>query len=186
MGAYRLKRNAWRGFALGLLSGGVGTMAMGGYWRIVSALTGDDPRARVKPEDPYLLDDISLIGRHHESDESATAAMGRIAYGRLAGCPPETDEAKLILSNVAHYGYGTLQGGLFGVLNETTQPSLGVAGPLFGSALWLLGDEGAVSLLGLADGPGRFPVSQHLHRWGAHLTYGFVVAATTKALRRLV
>lgn len=43
-----------------------------------------------------------------------------------------------------------------------------------------------ISLLGLADGPGTYPLSQHLARWGAHIVYGLTVAATANLLRRVV
>jgi hypothetical protein len=179
------RRNPWRGFVLGLLGGGTGTAAMGGYWRVATALVGEDPRARTREGGSHPLDDISLVGRHHTAEETSTAAMGRIAYARIAGRPPESDEAKSLLSYAVHFGYGTLQGGVFGALSEGSGAPAALAGPAFGTGLWLFGDEGAVSLLGLAPGPGRYPLTQHLHRWGAHLTYGLVAALATALLRRL-
>ena len=183
MSPHRDEPNRWRGFAIGLVAGAAGTGAMGGYWSAATALAGDDPRARVREDGPHALEDISLVGRHHGDDESTTAAMGRIAYERLAGTPPESDEAKSVLSYVVHYGYGSLQGGVYGAM---ATDSVVLGGSAFGTALWLGGDEAAGSLLGLADGPGKFPMSQHLHRWGAHLVYGIAVALVTKVLGRLL
>jgi len=177
--------NRWRGFVLGLLGGVVGTVVMGGYWRLATAVLGDDPRAATRDGGPHPLDDISLVGTHHTPEESSTAAIGRIAYTRLAGQPPEQDETKSTLSYVVHYGFGALQGGLFGALTAAAPaPTALTAGPAFGTAVWLGADEIGVSLLGLADGPTKYPVSQHLHRWGAHIAYGLGLAATTGALRR--
>ncbi len=112
--------------------------------------------------------------------------MGRMAYKRLAGHPPKEAETKSTLSYLVHYGYGALQGGLFGVLTAFRKDSTLVAGPAFGTGLRLFGDEVAVSVFGLANGPGMYPLRQHLHRWGAHLTYGVTVATTIKLLRRLL
>ena len=177
--------NRWRGFVLGVLGGAVGTMAMGGYWKAATALTGQDPRAETRRDGPHALDSISLIGRHHAEDESSTAALGRILYAAVTGKAPRSEETTATLSYLTHYGYGSLQGGLYGAVaggRGWRDLSDGVA---FGTALWLLGDELAVSLLGLADGPGKYPLRQHLHRWGAHVTYGLTTAVTTKALRWL-
>ena len=178
-------RNRWRGFVLGLLGGIAGTVAMGGYWRLATAVTGGDPRAATRDGGPHPLDDISLVGTHHTPEESSTAAIGRLAYARLAGQPPEQDETKSALSYVVHYGFGAVQGGLFGAFTAAGSPARSVAaGPAFGTAVWLGADELGVSLLGLADGPAKYPVSQHLHRWGAHLAYGLGFGLATAALRR--
>ncbi len=178
--------NRWRGFLLGLIGGLAGTVAMGRYWSVATALTGSDPRAETREGGPHPLDDISLVGTHHEPDEASTAAMGRIAYAQVAGQPPEAAETKTLLSYLVHYGYGTLQGGVIGGLTGSRGAGAVVEGAAYGSGMWLLGDELTVSLLGLAEGPGKYPLNQHLHRWGAHVVYGLVTAATTTALRRLV
>lgn len=177
--------NRWRGFLLGLVGGAVGTMAMGGYWKAATALVGKDPRAVGREDGPHALDSISLIGRHHGEEESSTAAIGRIAYAVVAGKAPQTDETKAALSYLVHYGYGSLQGGLYGALTGEPGRREVIDGAAYGTGLWLLGDELAIPLLGLADGPGKYPLGQHLHRWGAHLCYGLATAATTKALRWL-
>ncbi len=168
----------WKGPVLGLAAGAAATVAMGGYWRAATALAGEDPRAATRGEGPHPLDNIALIGKHHEEEESSTAAMGRIAYERLAGHPPQGAETKSTLSYLVHYGYGALP-----AFNKMTTLA---AGPVFGTGLWLFGDELVISVLGLANGPGMYPLRQHLHRWGAHLTYGVTVAASVKLLRRLL
>lgn len=178
--------NRWRGFLLGLVGGAVGTAAMGGYWGAATALTGSDPRAETRDGGPHPLDEISLVGTHHTPEESTTAAMGRIAYTRVAGAPPESEETKGLLSYLVHYGYGSLQGGLFGALTSGSGAGIVPGGLLYGSGLWIVGDEATGSLLGLADGPGKYPLAQHLHRLGAHLTFGVATAAVTALLRRVL
>ncbi len=178
--------NAWKGVVVGLVAGAAGTVAMGGYWRAATALTGEDSRSATREEGPHPLDNISLIGKHHEEGESSTAAMGRIAYERLAGHPPQETETKSALSYLVHYAYGAFQGGVFGALTTSSKVSTLAAGPAFGTGLWLFGDELAVLVLGLANGPGTYPLRQHLHRWAAHLTFGVTVATAVKLLRRLL
>jgi hypothetical protein len=177
--------NRWKGALLGLIGGAVGTYAMSEHIKIVSWFDGDNPLAKTVQDGPHAFDHISLIGNHHQPDESSTAAVGRIAYHALTGKDPD-DETKNVLSYLVDYGYGALQGGVYGAFTGTSVSRDLLAGPVFGTIIWLLGDEGAVSLLGLADGPTKYPLSQHLHRWAVHIAYGTVTAATTTALRRLL
>ena len=176
--------NRWKGFVLGVLGGVAGTVAMGYYWKAATALAGKDPRMETTDAGPDALESIALIGKHHQDDESSTAAIGRIGYRSLAGAEPG-QETKATLSNVVHFGYGPMVGGVYGALRATAPAPDFRGGLLYGTALWLLGDELGVSLLGLAEGPARYPLAQHLHRLGAHLTYGVAMAATTRVLDRL-
>ncbi|HEV2108874.1 MAG TPA: hypothetical protein VGR16_11470 [Thermomicrobiales bacterium] len=176
--------NRWKGFVLGLAGGVVGTVAMEGYWKAVTVALGADPRVATTDDGVDALKDVSLVGRQHMKEEGSTAAMGRIAFEQIAGKAPESDETKSVLSYEVHYAYGALQGGLYGAMTGDRGSRDVTDGALFGTALWLLGDEGAVSLLGLTEGPGSYPLKQHLARWGAHLVYGLATAATVKALRK--
>jgi len=178
--------NRWKGLSIGLVGGFAGTLAMGGYWRIAQAVLGSDPRAATRDDGPHALSDISLAGTHHTEEESSTAAMGRIAFTRLAGQPPKAPETASTLSYVVHYGYGTVQGVLFGALSGGRVGQILPEGAAYGTGMWLFGDELGISLLGLAEGPGRYPLSQHLARWGAHIVYGVALATTTTVLRRIL
>ena len=177
--------NRWQGLVLGIAGGVVGTVAMGGYWKAATALVGEDPRMATLDEPVESLEDIAVAGQHHQESESTTAAMGRMAYERIAGEPPASDETKALLSYVVHYAYGAIQGGFYGALSSGRGGRDLLGGVGFGAGLWALGDELAGSALGLAEGPGNYPVSQHLHRLGAHLVYGVATAAVTTVLRRI-
>jgi hypothetical protein len=174
--------NRWKGFIIGTASSAAGIMAMNYYWQAAKALSGKDPRTEVAEDGPHQFDSISLVGNHHQKDESSTMAMGRVIYTVLSGKSPNSDETKNLLSNVVHWGYGMSQGGLYGAV-RAGKPFPDITGGLaFGTGLWAFGDELAVSALGFADGPTKFPFSQHAHRWGAHLTYGLVTALLTRML----
>ena len=56
------------------------------------------------------------------------------------------------------------------------------AGLPFGTAFWLVADETAVPLLGLAKGPTEYPVSTHVYALASHLVYGL----TAELVRRVV
>ncbi len=170
---------------LGAVGGAAGTAAMSLYWTAAKQLTGQDPRALTSEGGPHTLDTMSATGgQHHKQSESSTAAMGRQAYEAATGEEP-SKETKSDLSYTVHWSYGALMGGLYGALRGRRDGLDAPGGLAFGTALWLLGDELAVPLLGLAQGPTAFPPAQHAHRLGAHWTYGLAAAATTQALLSL-
>jgi hypothetical protein len=175
--------NRWKGLVLGLLGGAAGLIAMRGYWQAVRAVSGNDPRAETRDGPPHTS--ISLIGTNHQEGESSTAAVGRIIYRCIASEDPESQETRTLLSYLVHWVYGIAQGGLYGAARAHARGPDLAGGLTFATGLWLFGDEVIVSLLGLAEGPTRFPLRQHAHRWGAHLAYGLATAATTQLLSRI-
>ena len=131
------------------------------------------------------LEDISLVGRTNKKDEPATVAVGRIAYERLRGRRP-TRQKGAQLGKAVHWGYGLAMGGLWGLLERRIAEGDLKAGLGYGAALWLLGDELAVPLLGLAKGPTAHPPRVHAQALGAHLVYGLTTGAATKILQRVM
>ena len=173
-----------KALALGALGGAAGTLAMRLYWSAATALTGRDPRALTTDDTPHALDDISVTGTQHEEGEGSTAAAGRMAYETAAGEEPSS-ETKEALSYTVPWGYGLAMGGLDGLVRGRTDGADAAGGLVFGTAVWLLGDELMVSLLGLAKGPTAFPPAQHAHRLGAHAAYGLTTAAVAQTLHAL-
>ena len=170
-----------RGTLFGLLGGVAGLAAMRLYWNLATGLLGEDPRQLTREEPPDALDEMSIVGRQAEEDESSTAAVGRIGYEVAEGHEPP-EGLKPELSQAVHWGYGLTMAGLYGALRGVRENRDAPGGLLFGTAMWLLGDELAVPLLGLSEGPTAYPVEQHAHRLGAHLAYGLTVAAVTQSL----
>ena len=187
-----MNRHRSNGPLLGLLAGvagaSAGLYAMRLYWGSVAPRV-EDAGDRYAPRFPSAsglglgrsLDEVSLVGRQHREDESSTAAIGRIAFETATGREP-SDETKPSLSYGVHWGYGLAMGGLYGLLRRRAGfPDL-TGGLLYGAALWLLGDELAVPLLGLQAGPTSASPAQHVNRLGAHLVYGAGTAAATQSL----
>jgi uncharacterized membrane protein YagU involved in acid resistance len=83
-------------------------------------------------------------------------------------------------SEALHYGYGTLMGGVYGLLAELFPPTTAAAGVPYATTLFLLGDEVMVPALGLSKAPTHYPLSTHVKALGAHLAYG----VTLDLLRR--
>lgn len=183
--------NPWKGFVLGLIGGAVGVMAMDYYQQKLGPALfssddeGDSQGQQNQPPGRQPLASLTLIGQQHRQDESSTAALGRIMYTRMAGEEPN-QETKSTLSYGVHWGYGILQGGVYGLMRARTQFSSIWSGPGFGLGLWLFGDELAVPLLGLQDGPTAYASQTHLNRAAMHLVYGTVTGLTTQLLQRFL
>jgi hypothetical protein len=185
----RHEPNRWKDFIIGVLGSIAGLIAMRLYWQYVAPqIAGKEPSKQPRDNEesePQPLDDISFIGRQYRAGESSTAAIGRLAYREIAGKEPRAYETKTILSNLVHWIYGLLQGGLYGVMSNFLKIPDPVAGLMYGAGLWFFGDELAVPMLGLQGGPTDVSADQHLNRLGAHLAYGLATAVTTHVLHRI-
>jgi hypothetical protein len=168
----------WKRALAGMVGGAAGTAAMGFYMKATQKAAGGRNRQRQPKEH-----DVSLIGRKHREGESATAALGRIVYEAAKHRQPDP-KTKEKLSNAVHWTYGVQQGAAYGLVRGSAGTVDLPGGLAFGAGLWLLGDEVAVPLLGLAEGPKAHPARLHAETLGAHLVYGVTTAATTQLLGR--
>ncbi len=180
-----------KGFVIGAIGSLAGLMAMQWYWQHVAPWLReklDFGGTEVYPKS-LDLDDISQVDRHPDPDESPTAVIGSKLYERVTGHEPQSEEMRSALSNLTHWGYGILQGGLYGAARATNGSGKGLldlrGGAAHGVSLWLMGDEVAVPMLGLQEGPTAVSPAGHVNRLGAHLAYGLATAATTQVLRRI-
>ena len=175
--------NVFEGFALGLIGANVGLLAMTLYQNYAAKpIFNAMPEADKSPSGS--LDSISVVGTKHKDDESSTAAVGRLALQAATGDEPRTDAAEKVLSYGVHWGFGMLMGGLYGAVRAgkiSSPGNLGL-GMAYGAGLWALGDELAVPLLGLQDGPTAASKTQHGNRLAAHLLYGAGLAIGTQAI----
>lgn len=197
--------NRWKGFVLGMAGAGAGLLAMRCYWNLVAACAtdgaseesgqeaqdagdgsgaGEGSAEAGEEESSGALDDVSAVGEQAREQESATAAVGRIVHQTLTGREPGS-ELKEALSYWVHWEYGVTMGGLYGAARPYPRGSAVRGGTIYGTLLWLLGDELIVPLLGLSEGPTAHSKEEHLQSWGAHVAYGIGTAAATKALLRI-
>lgn len=178
-----------RGLLRGTLASLAGLAAMSLYFRVLSSLSGNgggDGEADESGNHKRALDDISLLEQRSRDGEPATETVARLAHEAVTGDEPE-DDRRATLGQVVHWGYGMLVGALYGALRDDDADGLDVGGGLgYGAALWLLGDEIAVPVLGLARGPTAHPASMHASMFGAHLVYGATTAAANRALSRVL
>lgn len=184
------KTNRWKGFLLGSIGGVAGIVAMRQYWTLASALAGGDPREKKVEKkgdetQPLDLDEVSLVGKHHEDGESTTGAVGRILYSVATGKEPKSKETRTTLSYLVHWVFTVLVSGVYGAIRGNVRWLDFKGGLALGVALWSLGDELAMPLLGLADGPTAYPIQLHAHGFGAHIAYGLATSIATQSLQNV-
>jgi hypothetical protein len=184
--------NRWRGFFIGMAGSLAGLMAMRAYWQYVAPKIEETVDLGGKNAYPQQadLDNISVVGQQHKEEESSTAALGRMLYQTLTGKEPRSKETKELLSYLVHWGYGLLQGGMYGAMRGANDRGKKhgldlMGGTAFATGLWLLGDEVAVPMLGLQEGPTAVSPTAHINRLGAHLAYGLATATTTRLLSKV-
>jgi hypothetical protein len=110
---------------------------------------------------------------------------GRSSYGtaaekaaRMAGASL-TDDQRQRYGKAIHWALGAGAGAAYALLRDRAPAAAAAGGLLFGTAFFLLMDEGLVYALGLTPGPSKFPWQSHARGLAGHLAYG---AATERAL----
>lgn len=168
----------------GLAGGAAGLLAMNFVMKQTGKLLPEDSKRELpEGESPSW----SLVGEHHQADESATAALGRAGYEQLIGRQP-SKQRKQQLGQIVHWSYGLAVGTLFGLIRgrQRSAPVDAFGGLSYGFGLWLLGDMIAVPMLGLSDKPARYVPQVHAQTLIGHFAYGLAAAAATRAVRKLL
>lgn len=112
------------------------------------------------------------------------ARQGKTAYGtaaeKAAGLAGETlsDEERKVYGKRIHWLLGGAGGAAYALLRDRAPAAAAAGGLIFGTAFFLLMDEGLVYALGLTPGPGEFPWQAHARGLAGHLAYGAVAERT--------
>lgn len=177
-------RNRWKGFVIGMASSMAALGAMRLYWRYVAPRLREsiDPdSSSANPDDDS--GDVSISGEGNDTADVVGLTLYRVGTGH----EPESEETRALLSQIVQWGYGMVQGGIYGAWNAGKEsPSLLRTGPVVASGLWMLGDEVVAPLLGLKRGPSETTPAGHLNRLIGQLAYGFALASTTRVLNRIL
>jgi putative membrane protein len=95
-----------------------------------------------------------------------------------------TNKEKEIAGPIVHYAVGTTAGAAYGLAAEYEPDVTSLKGISFGAAFWLVVDEGALPLLGLAKGPTAYPISTHAYALVSHLVFGLTAEVVRSTVRR--
>jgi putative membrane protein len=176
-----------KGATAGSLGGLAGSWTMNLFQSLLAKISARKSESGRQPEQPESQQygksshDWPRQQNGPQGDEPATAVLAEKVSTHLLH-RPLTEEEKKIAEPAVHYGYGTLMGAVYGALAEETPIITACAGTLYGSILWLVGDEIAVPMLKLSKPSTKTPLPVHVSAWAAHLVYGL----TAEGVRRMV
>jgi putative membrane protein len=178
--------DVWKGLAAGLIGGLVASWTMNRFqdvWMKLSAISEQSQGARDEQQGDGQN---SGQGEQHakdgeEQDDTTVKAASAISEGIFGH--ELTKSEKKIAGSAIHYSLGTGVGGLYGAVAELAPEVTIGGGLLFGTAFWLVVDEGAVPLLGLSKGPTEYPLSTHAYALASHFVYGLTAELVRRAVR---
>lgn len=140
---------------LGGLAGAAATWVMG---RTTGYLYEHEDRTARKRED--------AAHGGETADEAAARRVAAVAGRQLS------DEARARAALAIPWAIGMGAGALYGALRPRVRAAGAAHGLGFGTAMWLVMDEGANVALGLTAGPAAFPWQTHARGLVGHLTFG--------------
>jgi hypothetical protein len=165
-------RDAWKGLVAGVAGGVVASWAMDRfqYWWL-SFGGGEELQLQQTPSEEGNRDEPATV--------KAASALSEGIFGYSL-----TVKEKEIMGPIVHYAVGATAGVVYGVAAEYEPDVTALAGIPFGAAFWMLVDEGALPLLGLAKGPTAYPISTHAYALASHLVFGLTAEVVRGAVRR--
>jgi hypothetical protein len=165
-------RNVWKGLAAGVVGGVVASWTMDRfqYWWL-SFSGGDERELQQAPSEE---------GNQEEPATVKTASA--ISEGLFAHSL--TAREKEIAGPIVHYAVGTSAGAVYGLAAEYEPDLTNLAGIPFGATFWIVVDEGALPLLGLAKAPTAYPISTHAYALASHLVFGLTAEVVRSTVRR--
>jgi Protein of unknown function (DUF1440) len=180
----RDEADVWKGLVAGLAGGLVASWTMNRFqavWsRVAEGFEKPHGAQSMKPSEGQGAGQTSEEDKEEQDD--ATVKAARAVSEGIFGHELEESE-KEAAGAVVHYAFGTAVGGLYGAVAELSPEVTTGAGVPFGAAFWLVADETAVPLLGLAKGPTEYPVSAHVYALASHLVYGLTAEFVRRTVR---
>jgi hypothetical protein len=130
----------------------------------------------------YLYEHESKQARQIEDEARGNKTAYDVAAEKSAALVGQelSKEQRQRVGLAIHWVLGAGAGAVYGVLRERLPGADAGAGLLFGTAFWLVIDEGANYALRLTPGPTSFPWQAHARGLAGHLVFG--VAAHTALL----
>jgi len=172
MSSNQKKPNIWRGILVGLVAGLAASWTMDRFQDVWIAIS--------PPHDSKKkTDETSEDGEESQDDATVKAAS---AITDVLFEHKLTRAEKKIAGPAVHYAVGATSGIVYGIASEfLPEVTMGFGLP-YGTAFWIVVDEGAVPLLRLSRPPTAYPVSTHIYALASHLVFG----ATAEGARRLL
>jgi putative membrane protein len=175
--------NILHGALAGIIGGAVASWVMNKYMEAQQQQTAEQSQNRSSQKSQKSQKKSEQSSSQEGGDATVKTAQ---AISRNLFDHELTASEKKIAGPAVHYGYGSLVGGLYGALAESSPLFTTGFGMVYGIALWALGDEVAVPALRLGPPPTQVPPRKHADYLGAHLIYGIALDVTRRAFRHIV
>jgi len=177
----RQESDVWKGLAAGLIGGLVASWTMNRFQDAWSKLAENGEQSQGARSSQQKSAQQEQQSSSEEQDDTTVRAASAISEGLFQH--KLTESEKKIAGPAVHYTLGTGVGGLYGAVAELVPEVNAGIGLPFGTLFWLVVDEGAVPLLGLAKGPTEYPISTHVYALASHLVYGLTAEIVRRAVR---
>jgi len=164
--------SAWKGLVAGVVGGVIASWTMDRfqYWWL-SFGRGDERELQQAPNEDDNLEEPATV--------KTASAISEGVFGHSLSA-----REKEIAGPIVHYAVGTTAGAVYGLAAEYETGVTTLAGIPFGAAFWMVVDEGALPLLGLAKGPTAYPISTHAYALASHLVFGLTAEVVRSTVRR--
>ena len=182
--------NVWKGALAGLVAGLLASWVMDRFQDVWLGLSSNDGSTKketssehaLQPSNLKALQSLDQTGHVDTGSEDNATVKAASAVSESVFDHKLTPEEKTIAGSAVHYAVGATSGIVYGVTAELLPEVTAGAGLPYGTAFWLMVDEGMVPLLGLSKAPNAYPVSTHIYAFASHLVFG----ATAEGVRRLL
>ena len=186
----RSEHDVWKGMAAGVAGGLVASLVMNQFQALWHKLAegeershGAQSRQRGSPE-RGIGAGLKAQGKDDPDDDAAERLANAISVEVF---DRELTKSEKEVQGVAfHYAMGITSGALYGAVAEIIPESTVGLGLGFGTAVWILADEGIVPAIGLSKAPTEYPLSIHAYAFSSHLVYGLTTEVVRRAVRSVL
>lgn len=123
---------------------------------------------------------VRLVDPHSFGLSAKTDADTAHAVWHRAGFAPLSDPKAERIGAAMHYAFSVGAGCAYALAAPRFPTLRAGGGSLFGAALWLIGDELAVTLSGLEDAS-RTPLPSHASALAAHVLFGLTLSSLIRS-----
>jgi putative membrane protein len=185
-GMERSDCSIWMGLTAGAIGGLFGSWMMNQYQaakeKVSESWEENNPR---KSSSQQQQQSQGAESGSESEDEDATMKTAELISEKVLH-RKLTHEEKKKAGPVVHYAYGAIVGGIYGAAAEIVPAVKKGGGTLYGSAVFLGGDEIGTWKLGLSQSPVMYPLSVHANALASHLVYGLSTELGRRVVRAIL
>jgi hypothetical protein len=134
----------------------------------------------------YDREDPAALAQEHQARAGGRdVAHAMVAkFGEVTGADVPTEQPSPA-GLAVHYGLGMVPGALYAAARDEVPALRAGNGALYGLGLFVMNDEVAAPLMGVASGPGAYPWQAHARGLISHVVLGVVTESVLKVFDRL-